>query len=148
MQQSESCPALFRARDQRVAGQGQFTVSRDRCKQLFCLQGHEEAIYSVKFSPDGSHLLTAGSDGKIIIWDLSALTLGAPASLSVCAAVQTIKMEGDAYAAQFMDCRTVASAIDDQVVLWDIETAQKKASRTITAATDYVFGGNARCGRP
>jgi WD40 repeat protein len=59
-----------------------------RCKQLFCLKGHEEAIYSVKFSHDGSHILTAGSDGKIIIWDLSCLTVGAPASLSMCAAVQ------------------------------------------------------------
>ena len=47
-----------------------------RCKQLFCLKGHDEAIYSVKFSPDGTHMLTAGSDGKIIIWDLSCLTPG------------------------------------------------------------------------
>ena len=112
-----------------------------QCKQLFCLRGHEEAIYSVKFSPDGTHILTAGSDGKIIIWDLARLTLGAPASLSMCAAVQTIAVDGDAFAAQFVDSNTVVCAIDDTVVLWDVETATRKTSRSVTAATGYVFGG-------
>ena len=112
-----------------------------KCKQLFCLKGHEEAIYSVKFSPDGKHILSAGSDGKIVIWDLGCLTVGAPASLAMCAAVQTITVGGDAFAAQFLDGKTIASAIDDRVVLWDIETGKPKASKTLVAATDYVFGG-------
>ena len=59
-----------------------------QCKQLFCLQGHSEAVFSVNFSPNGSHLLTSGSDGKILIWDLSLLTLGMPGSMSSLAVVQ------------------------------------------------------------
>ena len=48
---------------------------------------------------------------------------------------------------QFVDTKTVASAIDDEIALWDVETGQKKGARTITPATDYVFGGEARRGR-
>ena len=44
----------------------------------------------------------------------------------------------------FVDSKTVASAIDDKIVLWDIETGQAKASKTLSAATDYVFGGLSR----
>ena len=40
--------------------------------------------------------------------------------------MQTIALAGasDAHAAQFLDSKTIAAAIDDKVVLWDIETAQ------------------------
>ena len=109
-------------------------------KQLFCLNGHTEAIYSLKFSPDGSHLLTSGSDGKIIVWDLRRLEIGKTDSIAA-ALVQTIEIGGEAFAAQFHDERTVVCAIDDTIVLWDVETARRKSSKTVTAATDYVFGG-------
>ena len=53
-----------------------------QCKQLFCLQGHSEAVFSVNFLPNDSYLLTSGCDGKILIWDVSLLTLGMPGSMS------------------------------------------------------------------
>jgi len=112
-------------------------------QELFCLREHTDAIYSVRFSPDGTHLLTSGSDGKIIIWDLRSLTLNEPET-TTRAVVQTIEVGTDAFGAQYIDDSTVACAIDDTIVLWDVETAQRKVSKTVTAATDYVFGGRER----
>ncbi|NMG07883.1 AAA-like domain-containing protein [Brasilonema sp. UFV-L1] len=39
-------------------------------KQLAQLNGNQQAVYSVNFSPDGQHLVTTGED-KILLWDLS-----------------------------------------------------------------------------
>ncbi len=41
-------------------------------KQILLLKDHKEAIYSATWSPDGNHLLTGGSDGKIILWDANS----------------------------------------------------------------------------
>ncbi|HAA48867.1 MAG TPA: hypothetical protein DCE43_04060, partial [Planctomycetaceae bacterium] len=38
-------------------------------KELATLQGHEERVYSVRFSPNGKKLATAGGDNKARIWD-------------------------------------------------------------------------------
>ena len=31
---------------------------------------HEDGVYLARFSPDGRHVLTAGWDGKVQIWDV------------------------------------------------------------------------------
>lgn len=111
-------------------------------QELFCLDGHAEAVYSVEFSPDGTHVVSSGSDGKILIWDLRRFTVGEP--VPARAVVQTIEIGGEAFAAHYVDRSTVACAIDDKIVLWDVEAAKCKQSKTITAATDYVFGGRER----
>jgi uncharacterized ferredoxin-like protein len=38
-------------------------------------QGHQGAVTSVSFSPDGQHMVTAGQDGKVRIWNLSGQQL-------------------------------------------------------------------------
>jgi WD40 repeat protein len=120
-----------------------------RCEQLYELQ-HADAIYSAKFSPNGSFLVTAGCDGKIILWDLKRLALDATpgtvrSTLSVtcedAAAVQTIALGQEAFGAHFLDDSTVACAIDDKVVLWDVETARPTMAKTVSSETQHVFGG-------
>lgn len=34
------------------------------------LVGHQSEVYCVKFSPKGDHLITAGFDKKIFVWDI------------------------------------------------------------------------------
>jgi len=34
-----------------------------------CLNGHREAIYQVAFSSDGRRMVSAGTDGEVIVWD-------------------------------------------------------------------------------
>ncbi len=38
-------------------------------KPLLCLNGHREAVYQVAFSGDGRRLVSAGTDGEVIVWD-------------------------------------------------------------------------------
>ena len=36
------------------------------------LTGHQSEIYTLKFSPDGDYLASAGNDRQIFFWDVSA----------------------------------------------------------------------------
>lgn len=38
-------------------------------KELRTLRGHTDAVYGASWSPDGASLLSAGSDGNIVLWD-------------------------------------------------------------------------------
>ncbi len=39
------------------------------------LQGHTRAVFSLSFSPDGSHLASAGGDEQVRVWSVQARTL-------------------------------------------------------------------------
>ena len=45
------------------------TTSTDRSREW---QAHKSRVYAMAFSPDGSRLLTAGEDGKVIAWEYEA----------------------------------------------------------------------------
>ena len=111
-----------------------------RCEELYKLE-HEDAVYSAKFSPNGAFLVTAGCDGKIILWDLKRLALNAAAGTGDAAAVQTISLGSEAFGAHFVDDNTIACAVDDKVVLWDVETERPTMAKTVASATEHVFGG-------
>ncbi|TIA91274.1 hypothetical protein E3P99_01156 [Wallemia hederae] len=38
--------------------------------EIACLSGHSQAVWSVKFTPDNKHVITASADKSIIIWDI------------------------------------------------------------------------------
>ena len=45
------------------------------------LQGHEDSVFAIAFSPDGTTLASAGTDDKLILWDIpSGRELGEPLS--------------------------------------------------------------------
>ncbi|MBM0743066.1 caspase family protein [Phormidium sp. CLA17] len=44
-------------------------------KLLTTLVGHREPVNSARFSPDGKALITASSDGTVLLWDVNDLTL-------------------------------------------------------------------------
>ncbi|TIB09043.1 hypothetical protein E3P77_02783 [Wallemia ichthyophaga] len=40
--------------------------------QVACLAAHSQAVWSVKFTPDNKHVITASADKSIVIWDLDS----------------------------------------------------------------------------
>jgi WD40 repeat protein len=38
-------------------------------RQLACLDGHRDGVYQVGHSADGRRLLSAGTEGEVIVWD-------------------------------------------------------------------------------
>jgi len=73
---------------------------------------------------------TGASDGKVLLWNSETGILR-----------KAMPLEGDVFSVCFWDSKTLATANDDKIRLWDLETSQVLASRTVTAATDYVYGG-------
>ena len=38
-------------------------------RELACLDGHRDAIYQVGFSADGRRLVSAGTEGQVVVWN-------------------------------------------------------------------------------
>jgi WD40 repeat protein len=51
---------------------------------LLTVCGHRNIVIDVAFSPDGSHLITAGSDGVAKVWDISAALRAASRGDDTC----------------------------------------------------------------
>jgi WD40 repeat protein len=88
-----------------------------------------DRVYSVRFSPDGQHLVTASADGTATIWTLEGKaqqTLSGP--------------EGIMYWATYSpDGRLIATAGDDgSIRLWTAQGELLRRIRAHTAAVNYV----------
>lgn len=84
---------------------------------LRTLPGHQDWIRTIAFSPDGLTLLTAGSDRRILRWDLAAERWSLFAS-------EEASIEGIAYSA---DGNWVAAVgFESSLRLYDARTGQKK----------------------
>lgn len=86
-------------------------------KEVRKLEGHEDNVYSVSFSPDGKFLATGSLlDRTGRIWDLNT-------GKEVC------KLQGPGYlfasVAYATDGRKIASAGEGAVCLWDVETGKE-----------------------
>jgi RNA polymerase sigma factor (sigma-70 family) len=79
--------------------------------------GHEGWVYDLCFLPEGKTLISAGSDGRIIVWDAGSgrevRRMEGHQSLVWCLAISP-------------DGKTLASGSDDQTVrLWDLATGKE-----------------------
>lgn len=94
------------------------------------LRAHEDAVYSVAFSPDGSMLATGSWDDTIVLWD--------PVTYQQIGET-LIGHTDDIYGIAFSpDGKTLASASEDTTVrLWDVAT-QTQIGDPLTGHTDRV----------
>ncbi|MCG8425118.1 MAG: protein kinase [Proteobacteria bacterium] len=88
--------------------------------QLRVLAGHDGAVLSVQFSPDGSLVTTAGHDGKVVLWDAGDGTVRST-------------LEGHSepvWMARFNPdgSRLASAGWDGKVILWDTATGQMQWS--------------------
>lgn len=96
------------------------STSRDMSVRLASVQGDAKqkvplagGALDLRFSPDGSRLVVADSNGAIYLWDASCI---APGQAKPCAPSQTFKPhEGEIYAVRFSpDGQKIASAGKDR----------------------------------
>ena len=84
-------------------------------KELLTLEGHTGPVWSVCFSPDGTHFAAAGEDGIVLVWDAEGK--GKPLRLEGPRAVHAVSFSPDS--------KRLATADDDRAVrLWDASSGQ------------------------
>ena len=77
------------------------------------LEEHDEAVWSLQFSPDSKYIYTTGADGKIIKWDLNSL------NSSVIAENTKNKIRSLAIS---KDGNQLVGAMDDgQILMWNLK---------------------------
>jgi len=50
------------------SGKNVLVYDLDARKQLHALSGHEKTVYALNFSPDGERIVSAGADGRALVW--------------------------------------------------------------------------------
>ncbi|KAI0028757.1 WD40-repeat-containing domain protein, partial [Vararia minispora EC-137] len=91
-------------------------LSRHWSRTQTPIHGHSNHVYSVSFSPDGEHILSASPDHTICVWDIKTGT----------AAGEAISCPSPMWAAAYSpDGTRIASASFDGVIrVWDANTRQ------------------------
>ena len=93
-------------------------------KELKQLIGHNAAVNTAAFSPDGRWLATGGDDNQILLWDVSTLRDPQPEPVPILLDGHTAKVVDLAFSA---DGKYLASASwDRRVGIWDISALKLK----------------------
>jgi WD40 repeat protein len=97
------------------------------------LKGHVGAVTAVHYSDDGRSILTAGEDARLRVWDASSGALE-----------RTIELDnGPATAVALRGTHALTGHATGEIVLWDIERAEKISTfkRNDAEVWSLVFAG-------
>ena len=111
------------------------------------LRGHTWWVWSAAFSPDEKQIVTAGQDGKVIVWSFDARE-GEP---KIALRKVFLGHDGPVFAAAFSpDSRLVASGgYDKRLLVWqpekiqDVDLKQLVANRPLVRRQSRAFEGHA-----
>ncbi|MEB3357615.1 MAG: caspase family protein [Synechococcales bacterium] len=81
--------------------------------QYKCLRGYKDAVWSVAFSPDGTHIVSGSEDKTIRLWDVEGNPIGQPFQGHE-SSVNSVAFSPD-------DTRIVSGSGDKTIRLWDVE---------------------------
>ncbi len=82
-------------------------------QQLAILKGHQNYVYSAKFSPDGQRIVTASFDSTVRVWDLSGQLLAELQGHQNYVRSANFSPDGQ---------RIVTASDDNTAIVWNVES--------------------------
>jgi len=90
------------------------TLQRDR--EVGVLQGHDDYITSVAFSPDGKCIASCGLDARVKVWDVEQKTI-IQTIYNYCERVYSLAFSPDG--------KSIAFGSGENIIVWDIENERR-----------------------
>jgi WD40 repeat protein len=100
--------------------------SRHRTAPARRLEGHQGAVWDVRFSADGALLATASEDQHWALWKVSGELIGATAGTSPIGAIKSVRFHRDG-------SRVLTSHLAGRATLWNIADGRGLGSVFLTA---------------
>ena len=108
------------------------------------LTGHKAAVLGCKFSPSGSHLISAGLDHRLFLWSIGPQCLNTLVFSGHQGGVLDVAWRGET--------ELVSASVDGSAALWDVETGVRvkrlRAHKGVVNAVavgdgeEFVTGGD------
>jgi WD40 repeat protein len=88
-------------------------------REVMQLDGHDDWVWSVAFSPDGKHLASGGGDGRVVVWDVRTARRMQELRGRRGSSVLSVAFTPDGR-------EVVSGGLDDHVHVWDLSTGVER----------------------